>query len=114
MDRAFFSLEDLPPRVEHADPRRKLSFDDAVKAIEAVLRAALRGAVTLEHESGIVTWRHDARWATLEDAGPHVLALALGDPGGVRVLEPRPADAETVTKLAWDLARHLATSRRSK
>jgi hypothetical protein len=62
----------------------------------------------LECGPDTATWRCDDRWVTLQSGGTHVLALACGGPGGLRQLEPRPADTETVTKLAWDAARHLA------
>jgi hypothetical protein len=106
-DGPSFSLDDLPPLISHGPPR-KLAFDEAVHAIERVLRSALANAeLRAEHEPDQVTWRCGDRWAMLQSAGA-AIAVALGDPGGLRALEPWPAASDTVTKIAWDIARHLA------
>lgn len=111
MDDFAFSLDDLPPRINHPGAARRLTFDEVVKTIEVILETALPGTAAVryrERKMEAVTWRRNARSATVRNVAPDVVAHAFGSPGDLRQFEPRPADADTITKLAWDIARHLA------
>jgi hypothetical protein len=110
VDDLTFSLDDLPPRIERPDATRRLTFDESIGAIEAVLIAALPGTPAnryLERKMEAVTWRRNRGWVTLRNVAPEVVAATFGRPGDLRQLEPHPSDAVTITKLAWEIARHL-------